>query len=130
MQSLRTSGSSPSTTCRSVRQTPHAWTRTTSCPGPGCGSATSAYSSGVRGERSTIACTTTGSSDSKAASMPQHAFAVQIAAAAVRVVTRLQRPIRVAVEDLPELFFRVVRVRIERLDTAELDDLALDLAVE
>ena len=50
-------GSSPSTTCKSVRQTPHATTLTRICPGPGCLSGRSVHSRGVLGLYSTIACT-------------------------------------------------------------------------
>src|ERR1035437_3453407 len=49
-------GSSPSTTCKSVRQTPQAATLTRISPGPGCRSASSVHSSGDRGLFSTIAC--------------------------------------------------------------------------
>ena len=48
-------GNSPSTTCKSVRQTPQASTFTLISPGPGCGSASSVHSRGVRGLLSTIA---------------------------------------------------------------------------
>src|SRR6476646_3307858 len=50
-----THGNSPSTTCRSVRQTPHAETSTSTCPWPGSGSGRSAARSGFRGSSSTIA---------------------------------------------------------------------------
>src|SRR5262249_53561429 len=43
----RTSGSSPSTTCRSVRQTPHAATRTSTSPAAGSGTARSVAPSGA-----------------------------------------------------------------------------------
>src|SRR5215475_11060743 len=39
-------GSSPSTTCKSVRQTPHTSTRTSNCPAAGSGLGTSPYSRG------------------------------------------------------------------------------------
>src|ERR1035438_4275053 len=39
--------SSPSITCRSVRQTAHAFTRTSTCPSPGSGFGTSVNSSGL-----------------------------------------------------------------------------------
>ncbi len=43
----RRSGNSPSTTCRSVRQTPQASTRISNCPGPGAGVARSSRTSGA-----------------------------------------------------------------------------------
>src|SRR4051794_22785509 len=48
-------GTSPSRRCRSVRQTPHAWTRTLTWPGPATGSATSAGRSGRPGASSSAA---------------------------------------------------------------------------
>src|SRR4051794_38208054 len=41
--------------CRSVRQTPHAWTSSSTCPGPGSGSGSCASRNGVRGASKTIA---------------------------------------------------------------------------
>src|SRR4030095_6114596 len=49
------SGNSPSTTCKSVRHTPHACTRTRISPAPGAGSGTFARSRGVCGARRIIA---------------------------------------------------------------------------
>src|ERR1700755_3082381 len=44
--------------CRSVRQTPHAWTSSSTCPGPGRGSGRSSrLSSGRPGASSTMATT-------------------------------------------------------------------------
>src|SRR6185312_852716 len=48
-------GNSPSTTCKSVRQTPHASMRTRTWPGPGTRSGRSSSTSGVLGPRSTMA---------------------------------------------------------------------------
>ena len=47
--------SSPSRMCRSVRQTPQAWTETRIWPGPGAGSSSSTGRSGSRGRSSSIA---------------------------------------------------------------------------
>src|SRR5262249_31801570 len=47
--------SSPSSTCRSVRQTPQARTRRRSCSGPGRGRGRSASRSGCRGRSSSMA---------------------------------------------------------------------------
>src|ERR1700733_1881124 len=52
----RGSGSSPSTTCKSVRQTPQAETLTRISPGPGFRSARSLHSNAVLSFLSTIAC--------------------------------------------------------------------------
>ena len=46
---------SPSTTCKSVRQTPHARTCTSTCPGAGSGRGNSASRSGVPTASNTIA---------------------------------------------------------------------------
>src|SRR4051812_41654395 len=48
---------SPSRMCRSVRQTPQAWTATRTSPGPGSGSASSAARSGWPGSSRTMART-------------------------------------------------------------------------
>src|SRR5260370_11979531 len=52
------SGSSPSTTCRSVRQTPQASTRTRTSPGPGSGSGRCSSVSSCPEDARTIAFTT------------------------------------------------------------------------
>ncbi len=52
----RGSRSSPSTTCRSVRQMPQASTRSSTPSGPGCGTARVSARSGSPGACSTIAC--------------------------------------------------------------------------
>src|SRR6185437_12990536 len=49
------SGSSPSTTCRSVRQTAQAEMRTRSCPAPGAGTARCSSCSALPGCRNTMA---------------------------------------------------------------------------
>src|SRR3712207_7587846 len=46
---------SPSRRCRSVRQTPQAWTRMRTCPGPGSGGGSSDGRSGAPGRSSTTA---------------------------------------------------------------------------
>src|SRR2546425_9447414 len=60
---------------------------------------------------------------------PQHDLVVQIAERTLRIVLRLERGVRGAVVDRPELVVREVGFGIQRLDTAQLGDLALDLAV-
>src|SRR2546426_5432693 len=60
---------------------------------------------------------------------PQHDLVVEIAERALRIVLRLERGVRGAVVDRPELVVRKVGFGIQRLDTAQFGDLALDLAV-
>src|SRR5690606_134001 len=60
----------------------------------------------------------------------QHALGVEARKGAGGVVARLEVAVRVAPVEAMELLLRKEAVRIERLDAAELGDLALDEAVE
>src|SRR6266849_1652151 len=69
-------GNSPSTKCRSVRQTAHVLTRTSSCPGPGFGVGTSRCTSAFPGFSRTIARMSTSSPASLHTQLPAIAILI------------------------------------------------------
>src|ERR1700730_6544265 len=92
MMGERACGSSPSTTCRSVRQTPQASTFTTNCSGPGCGSPTLTNSSASCGALRTIACISLFAGSSKR----MNSLAVDTPAGQHRLALGLEQRMRLA----------------------------------